>query len=550
MVGTNGSDPIRPLPDECIIQIFGLLPSERDRCVCSAVSKRWLLLQAGMRSSDFAARIPTSPRPNDRTIRLLMGDEANDATIAAMAVGMGCRGAVIDVCIAGSHPSVGMTDLGLKIIGKACPRLKYLTLLDSPWVSGKGLAFVADCCNGLERLEINNSPFIDDEGLVAIARACPNLTSLNLNSMPSIGNKSLHAFGMYSSNLQSLSLANCRLFTDEGVASILSRSLKLVKVELTSLPVRDGMLKAMGSFGKSIQRLCLEGLLGISQMGFHYIGEMAKLEFLSLKSCSGLDEAIFERDGHGFARLSQIVITNCDALSDEALLGLIDSAELLEDLQLEKCNNVTTEGLVGFFLNRRDSLKVLSLVECGGIKESKDLPCFRSNLLPKSHFMKSLTINKCKGFGGHFLGWLGRISLQVKHLALTELDLVTDEGIIELIHGMYHKTNLISVDLSGCKKISDMSVVTIAWAFGRKLRILTLDNCQKLTDLSVWAIAKFCSCLLELDLSRCLITDDSLQYIEMFCGNLDALSLQQCPSLSNRSIDVIKDSIWWCDLAS
>ncbi|KAF3773426.1 hypothetical protein EJ110_NYTH55297 [Nymphaea thermarum] len=57
--GSDRASPFNRLPDECILEIFSYSPDPTDRWSCSAVSKKWLILQAHMKSSDFKLRPPT-----------------------------------------------------------------------------------------------------------------------------------------------------------------------------------------------------------------------------------------------------------------------------------------------------------------------------------------------------------------------------------------------------------------------------------------------------------------------------------------------------------
>ncbi|KAL6005697.1 hypothetical protein ACLOJK_006268 [Asimina triloba] len=563
------------LPDECILEIFAFLPSNRDRCSCAAVSKKWLALQAHMRGMEFkgSASVQQPPCTNKTTSRCLEGTKANDTRLAAIAVGIQPSRGLTQLCIRGTAPSHGVTDLGLEIIAQAFPGLKSLSLWDCLKVGSEGLALIAHGCKWLEKLDILNSPLIDDGGLVAVANNCPKLSILNLDSCPLISNCSLQAIARHTTNIITISFIKCPLISSEGISSIISSSPKLAKLKLVSVDATDGVLEAIGRHGISLRSLCLENIWGVTEIGLHSIGRLEKLELLSLKSCSGLNDASFKTIGKGFAGLKQIAIRKCEALTDKGLRELVVSATLLECVKLVECDNVTSLGLMNIFKHSKMKLRALSLVKCRGLKDDPNL---RRAILSKCPLLESITLDRCAGVGDTFLSWLGGATSEVKHLKLVGLRSVTDKGVLSLMKALEApKKALVSVDLSGCLGITDWSVLAITSVFGDKLEILRLDGCHKLSDRSLKEIADYCLCLRELDLSRCRIsdegllclakskhqcievlslercteiTDNSLGFLEMMCGDLAGLNIKQCSRISGSGIESFRETLWWCDL--
>lgn len=573
-------DPISHLPDECIVEIFRFLPSYKDRCSCAAVSKKWLILQAEMRSSEFKSNISIlqAQRNNEAASRYLEGNEANDTSLAAIAVGICPRGGLTELCIKGSFPSEGITDFGLKIIARACPSLKSLNLWDCPMAGNKGLVSIAQSCSLLEKLDLFNSPCIGDEGLVSIAKNCPNLLLVNLYSCPHVGEESLHAFARYSSKLESISLIKCSFHGAQGIVSLISSLPKLEKPKFVSITVRDDVLEAIGRHERSMifRTLHLENISSVTDS----IGRLENVEFLSLKSCTGLNDTSLAI-GNEFIELKAISIRNCTTLSDKGLKELTESAKSLESLSLVECNNVTSKGLREVFMNCHKRLKLISLVKCRGIKEEaahKSCSKPSSSLLPKCPFLVSLTLNNCVGIGDTFLSWLGGACEKLRHLELIGLRSVSDRGLVTLLKALDTKKNksLESVNLSGCVRLTDWSVLAITALFGEKLRSLKLEGCVRVSDRGLGMIAELCPCLVELDLSSCGISDDgvlrlatstrgqclemlslagckgitdkSLHCIEISMGTLVGLNIKQCDGLTKGEVDSVREILWWCDV--
>ncbi|KAL6004351.1 hypothetical protein ACLOJK_004902 [Asimina triloba] len=562
---------INHLPDECILHIFSFLPSFRDRCSCAAVSKKWLLLQAQMGTSEFkSVPSPLKPHNNIPTCRCLEGEAANDARLAAIAVGIGPWGGLTELSLRENYrlPTHGITDFGLTIIARSCPNLQSLALWGCHKVRNRGIQSIAGACNSLKKLHLLDLASADDVGLISIAKNCPSLTTLSIESCPLISNGTLHAFAGYSSNLESISLSRCPLLDGNGIISIISALHKLAELKLVCIRAGDDVLQVIARQASSLKSLCMDNISGISEVGFCPMDRLQKVRSLSPDTCCGLN-------GNQFAGLKALSVRNCAALTDEGLKQLTEFAAPLESLKLVECNHISEAGLVEMFMNCCKRLKVLSLVRCRGIRE-ENLSKPGGDFLPKCPSLHTLILNGCSGIGDSFLSWLASACVQIKHLDLIGLISVTDRGVLSLLQGFETQNKaLVSVNLSRCFGLTDWSVLAITSAFGQRLRSLRLGSCGGLSDRSLELIGGLCHCLLELDLSRCGIsdsgvdhlvkskhqcievlslagcagiTDKSLGLIEIMCGSLIGLNVKQCTSLTKRGIKSIRKTLWWCDL--
>lgn len=535
-------DLFETLPDECIQLIFTFLPSSRDRCSCAAVSRRWLHLQAHMKSSDFP---PTTATPTAPSFLLTDEDDdkVNDARLASLAVGAAARGALTELVIradALQPPSgsslLAITDMGLKVVSQACAELRRLTLWECHKVGKEGLAAIAGACPKLEELRISRSSLVDDGALTPFAVNCPKLSLLSLDRCPMVGDRALQAFSRCSSNLATLSLSRCPRVTDAGLAAVFSSLPKLAKITISHMSAGDGALAAVGASSG---------------------GESPK----------------------------HVAICGCGGFTDRGLARLSKAAGKLETLRLEKCHAVTTEGLVGALQNWSATLKSLSLVKCNGIGNSQEgkqttaAACLLRNL-------QSLEINKCPRSGDEFLSLIAAAMPRLKRITLAAMDAVTDRGFISLLASQERPHAVTSIDLSGCKGISDRSVAVLASVVERSLASLSLVGCERVTDRSLAFVGLFCPGLLELDLTNCRqisdsgvaalagrrrgggggaeknglellslegcegVTDESLLKLEEMAdeGKLVSLNLKRCRRLSPAGVDAIHRHLWWCDL--
>ncbi|TYI71357.1 hypothetical protein E1A91_D08G288800v1 [Gossypium mustelinum] len=565
------------LPDECLFEIFKRLPGGRERSSCACVSRHWLMLLISIRKGEYesskAVKENTdsvSDEDDGYLTRCLEGKKATDMRLAAVAVGTSGHGGLGKLSIRGSSSSSGVTNFGLSAIARGCPSLKALSLWNVPRVGDEGLSEIAKECHLLEKLDLCQCPSFSNKGLIAIAENCPNLTSLSIESCPKIGNEGLQAIGKLCPKLQSVSIKDCLLVGDHGVSSLLSStSSVLSKVKFQGLNITDFSLAVIGHYGKSVTNLMLSGLENVSEKGFWVMGNaqgLQKLVSLTITSCRGVTDVSLEAMGKGCANLRQMCLRWCCFISDDGLVAFAKSAGSLESLQLEECNRITQSGTIGVLSNC--SLKSLTVVKCMGIKDiSSEVPLSCCNSL------KSFSVRNCPGFGTAGLAVVGRLCPQLQHVDLSGLCGITDAGLLPLLESC--EAGLVKVNLSGCLNITDKVVLALTRLHGGTLELLNLDGCRRITDASLMAIAESCVFLSDLDVSRSAVTDSgvaalscaeqlnlqvlsfsgcsrvsnkSLPSLKKLGKTLLGLNLQHCNSISGRTVELLVETLWKCDI--
>ncbi|MQM13275.1 hypothetical protein Taro_046200 [Colocasia esculenta] len=613
----RGADPdlISKLPDECTTHIFSYLTSPRDRCSCAAVSRKWLLLQALMGPCDFRCPSPTpslcsfpeglngcngEQADETKTSRFLAFGSANDARLAAMAVGACALERAVTHLTIRTHfidPPPGsslleVTDRGLKIVSRAFPELRYVTLLGCDAVSNEGLAAVATCCPMLEGLHLFNACQVSEDGLIAVALNCLKLSSLTLHMCHHVGDGALKAFAQWSSNLEFLSLDDCPLMGHDGLAAVLSSAPRLAKVAIAFMEVRDVALEAVAGRGgeSSVLSLSMEEVSGFTHLGFRQLVQAAKLHGLSVRRCAGMDVASFSNVvGSGNRGLSgataavglrRVAVRNCEGFTDGGLIVLSESARQIAYLRLEKCHKVTTRGIVNAISNCSGTLKLLSLVMCNGIgasqQQQEEGVVEHGAMIPsRCPHLQTLVIKNCRQVGDEFLSLVGRAVGKATRIEVVGMRNITDRGFVSLLMYMKRCSSMREVDLSGYKRITDWSVVALVGASGETLNRITLRGCLKLTDRSLRVIGQLCPLLDELDLTGCRGIGDSgvagllargagggaaLEVLQAARDGtaprkslLDTLSLEGCEGVTDGCLRILADmavhgSLVWVNL--
>jgi EIN3-binding F-box protein len=288
------------------------------------------------------------------------------------------------------------------------------------------------------------------------------------------------------------------------------------------------------------------------------------LKSFSITACQGVTDLGIEAVGKGCPNLKQICLRKCALLSDNGLVSLTQ----IESLQLEECHRITQSGFFGILVNCAENLKAISLTNCLGIKDnSVKIP---SNPICKS--LQSLSIRNCPGFGNNSLILLGNLCPELRTMALTGLNGISDEGLTPLV--VNNRSGLSKVNLSCCTCLTDGIVFEIARCHPLTLEELNLDGCKNITDSSLFAISEHCVFIRELDVSTCKIsdkgvatlacverinlqilsisgssvTDQILPYLCNMGGKLLGLNLQNCRSISSSSIEFLLEKLWRCDI--
>uniref|UniRef100_A0A0D9WRX6 F-box domain-containing protein n=1 Tax=Leersia perrieri TaxID=77586 RepID=A0A0D9WRX6_9ORYZ len=581
-----------PLPDECLFEILRRVKGSRSRCASAAVSRRWLTLLGGIRSSEInrspAAAVPDlnqefvadEEEEDDEfdvpigcsSERSLEGNEATDVGLTAAAVGDALRGSLQSLVIRGTHPTRGVTDAGLAAAGRCCPSLISLALWHVPQVTDAGLAEIAAGCPSLARLDITGCPLITDKGLAAVAQGCPELKTVTIEACPGVADEGFKAIGRCCAKLQAVNIKNCARVGDQGVSGLVcSAAASLAKVRLQGLSITDASLAVIGYYGKAITDLTLARLPAVGERGFWVMANalgMQKLRCLNVSSCPGVTDLALSSIVKYCPSLKQISLKKCSQVSDGRLKDFAESAKVLESLQIEECNKVTLVGILAFLLNCSPKFRALSLVKCNGIKDICSAPA----QLPLCKSLRSLTIKDCPGFTDASLAVVGMICPQLENVDLSGLGAVTDNGILPLIKSS--ESGLVHVDLNGCENVTDATVSALVKAHGSSLARLSLEGCSKITDASLFAISEGCTDLAELDLSNCMVSDygvavlasarqlklrvlslsgclkvtqKSVPFLGSMSASLEGLNLQ-FNFIGNHNIASLEKQLWWCDI--
>lgn len=582
------------LPDECLYEILRRLPRSQERSNSACVSKRWLMLLSTISSSDLVLKKKTTSLSKNQLFDLeaenvedyheeeevfekvgcmtrnLRGNQVTDVRITAMAVCASTGGGFENLNICGSHPTRGLTDVGLTSISRCCPLLKCLSLWNVPFITDAGLSELANGCSMLEMLDLNGCPGITANGLIAVAEKCPNLVFLTLDHCINVGDDGICAIGRFCPKLYSVSIKECDLIGDHGITGLVASSSSLTKLNLQNLGAGDPALASIGYSGKSITELQLSNLENVGERGFCCMGAakgLLKLHTIVINSCPGMTDIAIGALRGGCPSLKQLHLKCCYNISDKGLTSLISRSNRLQHLVLEQCHGISLYGLHSSLISTNCNLKSLAIVTCLGMGSINMCSCE----FPSCKSLQILTIRDCPSFTSTALAEFGKIFHNLVYLELSGLVCIDDAGLSPLI--MNNDIGLRKVSLRGCENLTDIAICALLKHHGDTLQVLNLNGCSKLTDRILLEISLQCTLLEELDMSRTDITDYGAALLASarhlsFCtvslsgcskitsrclpliGNmgttLTVLNLQHCNSIDASSVSALEKKLYWC----
>ncbi|GLV44809.1 uncharacterized protein CBL_14620 [Carabus blaptoides fortunei] len=239
----------------------------------------------------------------------------------------------------------------------------------------------------------------------------------------------------------------------------------------------------------------------------------------------------------------------CSSVSDRGLEALLDHLQVLFELELAGCNEITEAGLWACLTPRIVSL---TLTDC--INVADEAVGAVAQLLPSLYEFSLQAYHVTDAALGYFSP---KQSNSLSILRLQSCWELTNHGVVNIVHSL---PNLTVLSLSGCSKVTDDGVELIAENL-QKLRSLDLSWCPRITDAALEYIACDLNQLEELTLDRCVhVTDIGVGYIstmlslsalflrwcsqvrdfglQHLCGmrNLQVLSLAGCPLLTSSGL--------------
>ncbi|CEH12429.1 Leucine rich repeat proteins, some proteins contain F-box [Ceraceosorus bombacis] len=365
----------------------------------------------------------------------------------------------------------GLEDGALKILAATCPRLQGINLSGCQQLSSEAVANLARAAPLLRRVKLCECVGVGDEALIALAQNCSVLLEVDLVGCSKLSDLSARQIWSRAFHLRELRMAQCINLTDlafPAPASHLSKAQAAAARHHRSHGV-GGIESAPASRGASPTGTRSTGQNGSDGStappnGHDSIGlpRTATMPDHQAPLTSLAPPRIFEQ-------LRILDLTNCNAISDAAVEGIITHAPRIRNLILAKCTRLTDA-------------------------------CIYS------------------------ISQLGR-NLHLLHLG--HVSNITDRAVIHLAKTC---TRLRYIDLACCPQLTDESIIEMASSLP-KLRRIGLVRVTNLTDQAIYQLVDRYTSLERVHLSYCEnISVPAIFYLLQRLGGLTHLSLTGVPA--------------------
>ena len=249
-----------------------------------------------------------------------------------------------------------LTDRGLALIARRCPRLEELEVQWCAGVTNGGLLDLTQRCPGLHHLDVTGCPMVSavsvqtqDRGPGAHARGQPHhlgLTYLDLSDCPHVDDTSLRLVVESCPQLQYLYLRRCSQITDAALRSISSYCLMLRELSVSDCPlVTDTGLSELGRLGPSLRYLSVAKCDQLTDAGVRTLARHCyRLRYLNMRGCEQVSDSAVDWLSRSCSRLRSLDIGKCD-VSDLGLKLLSENCPNLKKLSVKSCTLVTDRGV-------------------------------------------------------------------------------------------------------------------------------------------------------------------------------------------------------------
>ncbi|KAK3040369.1 hypothetical protein RJ639_026774, partial [Escallonia herrerae] len=241
----------------------------------------------------------------------------------------------------------------------------------------------------------------------------------------------------------------CRL-SDVGLGSLLSSAPALRSINLSqcSLLTSDGINRLADSLGSVLRELYLDDCQSIDAMLiFHALSKMENLEVLSLVGLQTVcDDFVSQFLALSGNNIKELVLTDCSKLTDSSLKVIAKSCSELRAIDLSNSSKLTDLTL-GYLANGCQAIQMLKM--CRNAFSDEAIAAYLET-------------------SGELL----------TELSLNSVNKVAHNTAISLAR---RSRNLLSLDLSWCRKLTNEAVGLIADSCS-SLKVLKLFGCTQITN--------------------------------------------------------------------
>ena len=303
--------------------------------------------------------------------------------------------------------------------------------------------------------------------------------------------KNLHDVITGIPNLDSLNLSGCYNVTD----SLLSRALFMHLPTMTSLnlslckQIRDASIERIEKAMPNLRYLNIGGCSHVTQSGLLCIARgLPRLTYLNLRSCrQASDRAIGYLCGQnasivggiGTLELEDLVLQDCQKLSDTAMRYVAEGLPRLRVLNLSFCASISDAGIR--FLSKMASLRELNVSSCDNVSDAG----VRWLAEGSASRLEKLDLSFCERVSDAALIHMSQGLFQLTNLTMRNCA-ITDDGLAKFVRSA---PDIAVLNIGQCGHVTDSSLVLIA-RYLQRLEWIDLYGCPRVSAVGLEALTR------------------------------------------------------------
>jgi F-box/leucine-rich repeat protein 2/20 len=233
----------------------------------------------------------------------------------------------------------------------------------------------------------------------------------------------------------------------------------------------------------------LSGLAGATNSAMKIIAQHCpKVEHLNVTWCNNVDTRGLRRIVEGCPNLKDLRAGEVRGWDDESFMFELFKRNTLEQLILTNCDSLTDEAL-------------MALLE--GVDSEIDYLTGRVVAPPRK--LKHLDLTRCRGITDQGVKALAYNTPEMEGLQLSKCHALTDDSLCEIFPTM---PNLTHLDIEELENLTNASMQALATSPCQKyLSHLSISYCENLGDAGMIPVLKSCANLTSLDMDNTRVSD-------------------------------------------
>ena len=413
---------------------------------------------------------------------------------------------------------------------------------------------------GIHNLMLRRCIKISDRGLSQLLMKCTQLRHLDLAGCKHLTDATCNFVAENLPRLQSIDLSGCYQISDRGLCALFRGCKYLEKAMLRNLPLLsnptvDAARTSIVMYNK-LHTIDLSGCTNFTDEALMKMLEddcCGCIRELDLCACTQLQMGLvgFRRKGNISTNCRKLGLCQTSLASDSTLNWLAEGCSHLQSLDLSHCH--FQDSALSYLFRGCKHLRELNLAGCVDLSDAAWEPllvssCSSTGTQAADKFgtrLASLVLTGCSKITDNAVISIASACPLLQRIDLEGVPLVTCKGVTSLAtHCPYLNSIDISSDIQAIADNPRSRVPRVGSegikALGRHckhLRILRCNGASRIDASAIVEIAKGCPDLEVLTLRHChLITDKCVKAVAEHCSLLRELEIGCCLGISNAAI--------------